>query len=109
MDIKLVTETILVTEAMRLLGTGFKGITGNKYSGIDWVSEPTFSKEEFDAKIIELQAEYDALKYQRDRADSYPSLQDVTVAMAEKLEGNSQMWDTITAQRLDVKSEFPKP
>jgi hypothetical protein len=29
--------------------------------------------------------------------------------LAEKAEGNSQMWDEITAQRLDVKSRFPKP
>tara|TARA_R100001244_G_C5138100_1_gene127326 strand:+ start:553 stop:855 length:303 start_codon:yes stop_codon:yes gene_type:complete len=60
-------------------------------------------------EVARLQAEYDALAYSRSRADSYPSIQDVTIALAEKAEGNSAMWDTITAQRLDVKSRFPKP
>ena len=61
------------------------------------------------AKIIELQADYDALAYARNRFDSYPSIDDVTVALAEKAEGDSTMWDKITAERSAVKAKFPKP
>ena len=61
------------------------------------------------AKLAELQADYDAKKYQRDRAIAYPSIQDVVVALAEKEEGNDAMWQEITAQRAKVKSDNPKP
>ena len=59
--------------------------------------------------LAQQQNEFDAQAYARNRANSYPLIDDVVVALAEKTEGNSQMWDTITAQRLDVKSRFPKP
>jgi len=49
-----------------------------------------------------------ATQYQRDRKAEYPSLESVTVAMAEKLEGNSAMWDEITKQRQAVKAKFAK-
>ena len=52
---------------------------------------------------------YKDIQYQRDRAVSYPPLADVTVALAEKMEGNSTMWDTITAKRSAVKAKYPKP
>jgi len=56
-----------------------------------------------------LTTEWDAQAYARKRANSYPSITNVTIALAEKAEGRSAMWDEITAQRLDVKSKFPKP
>jgi len=59
-------------------------------------------------EVARLQSEFTATQYQRDRADSYPSLSDVTVALAEKEEGDLTMWDTITAERAAVKAKFPK-
>ena len=67
------------------------------------------TEKEIQAKLAELQADYDAKKYQRDRAIAYPSIQDVVVALAEKEEGNDAMWQEITAQRAKVKSDNPKP
>ena len=64
---------------------------------------------EVDAELVRMQAEYDAQEYARDRANEYPSITNVVVALAEKAEGRSAMWDEITAQRLDVKSKYPKP
>ena len=82
----------------------------NEHGEVRWkegVSDvPT--EEAIEEKLTELQAEYDAQEYARNRASEYPSLSDVTVALAEKAEGNSQMWDTITAERLVVKAKFPK-
>ena len=37
------------------------------------------------------------------------SIEDVTVALAEKAEGDSTMWDAISKQRADVKKAHPKP
>ena len=50
-----------------------------------------------------------ATQYQRDRAEIYPSIKDVTVALAEKAEGDSTMWDEITKTRTEVKKIHPKP
>ena len=40
------------------------------------VSEPTPSKSELDAKVVELTAEYDAQEYARNRKAEYPALAD---------------------------------
>jgi hypothetical protein len=39
----------------------------------------------------------------------YPSIADVTVALAEKAEGDSKMWDEITKKRQAIKKLYPKP
>ena len=44
----------------------------------------------------------------RNREAEYPSIHDVTVALAEKAEGDSTMWDEITAKRTAVKTKWPK-
>lgn len=59
-------------------------------------------------EVIRLQAEYDAQAYSRARAKEYPSLESVTVALAEKAEGNPAMWDEITKQRQAIKNKYPK-
>jgi hypothetical protein len=64
--------------------------------------------EQIKAKQVELKEEYDSQAYSRARAMEYPSLESVTVALAEKAEGNSAMWDEITKQRQAVKAKHPK-
>lgn len=72
-------------------------------SGLEKPTDLQLSSLESDAN------DYDAKELIRiNRQRNYPSITDVTIALAEKAEGNSQMWDTITAQRLDVKSKYPK-
>ena len=100
------------------------------YKGAEWsLSGSPTSKAEFDSgftmyklngkktpvwadlqkKLKVMQAEYDALEYQRTRKPLYPSIEDVTVALAEKAEGDSTMWDEISKKRADVKKAHPKP
>ena len=78
---------------------------------IDWLSDDLEQPTEkaIQAKLAELQADYEALAYQRDRESQYPPIQDLVVALAEKEEGNSNMWEEITAKRSKVKAENPKP
>ena len=97
-------DITLVIEAMRSLGTGFKGIAGDKYSGIDWTDKPTFTEEEFNTKITELQAEYDAQEYARNRATEYPSIADLVVALYDTDDKAD-----IEAKRAAVKAKYPKP
>ena len=59
--------------------------------------------------IKALQEDYDSIEWFRNRQGEYPSIQDVTVALAEKEEGDSTMWDEITAKRAAVKAKYSKP
>ena len=44
---------------------------------IEWHNETTpISKADIEAKMVEVQADYDAKQYQRDRAAEYPSIVD---------------------------------
>jgi hypothetical protein len=57
------------------------------------------------AKMIEVQAEYDALQYQRNRAKEYPSIQ-------EQLD--MQYWDSVNGTNTwqdkinEIKTKYPK-
>ena len=79
------------------------------FDDITWIEGDEISKADIETEITRLQAEYDAQEYARNRASEYPSIQDVTVALAEKEEGDSTMWDEITAKRVGVKAKYPKP
>ena len=77
-------------------------------NGLNWLdteqTEPT--QEAIDAKITELQADYDAKQYQRDRAVAYPSIQDqLDMQYWDSLNGTTTWKDAIAA----VKTEHPKP
>ena len=52
-------------------------VSGNDVKQIDWHDGTTpIAEEDILAKEKELQAEYDANKYQRNRAEAYPSIKD---------------------------------
>ena len=61
------------------------------------------SNAEIEAKIKELQAEYDALQYQRDRAVAYPSYADQLDTIYH------QGIDAWKAEIKTVKDKYPKP
>jgi len=65
-------------------------------------SEPT--AEEISAKQAELQADYDAKKYQRDRKAEYPNHEDCIHAL---LDGGDTLTDLQT-KRTAVKEKYPK-
>tara|TARA_R100000353_G_scaffold113761_1_gene81423 strand:+ start:1466 stop:1762 length:297 start_codon:yes stop_codon:yes gene_type:complete len=67
-------------------------------------TQPT--EEEINAKIAELQAEYEANQYQRDRAMAYPSIQDqLDMQYHDQIDGTTTWKDAIAK----VKSDNPKP
>ena len=52
-------------------------VSGNDINQITWLNGTTpISKADIEAKIVELQADYDAKQYQRDRELEYPSMAD---------------------------------
>jgi basic membrane lipoprotein Med (substrate-binding protein (PBP1-ABC) superfamily) len=66
---------------------------------------PPISKELILAKVAELQAEYEANQYQRDRAVAYPTIQEqLDMQYWDKINGTNNWQDAINA----VKAQYPK-
>ena len=81
-------------------------VNGNDINNIEWHNGTTpISKADIEAKIIELQTAYDAKQYQRDRATSYPTIQEQLDMQYWDGINNTTTWkDAITK----VKTDNPK-
>ena len=64
------------------------------------------TEEQIQAKLKELQADYDAKKYQRDRATSYPSIQEQLDMQYWDAVNGTKKWQEAVAK---VKADNPKP
>jgi hypothetical protein len=73
---------------------------------IEWHNGTTpIPKADIEAKMVEVQAEYDANQYQRDRATAYPSIQEqLDMQYWDKVNGTTNWEDAIAK----VKSDNPK-
>ena len=75
------------------------------FSTLTWLNGTTpISQSDIEAKRIELQAEYDALEWKRNRQEEYP---DAIECVHAVLDGG----DTLTnlqAQRTTIKNKYPK-
>ena len=73
---------------------------------IEWHNGTTpIPKADIEAKMTELQAEYDANQYQRDRATAYPTIQEqLDMQYWDKVNGTTN-WENAIAK---VKSDNPK-
>ena len=73
---------------------------------IEWHNGTTpISKADIEAKMVEVQAEYDANQYQRDRATAYPTIQDqLDMQYWDNVNGTTTWEDAIAK----VKSDNPK-
>ena len=66
-------------------------------------------KADIEAKMVEVQAEYDNLAYARARANAYPSLKDFAEAYTEKeISGDSTKWDAYKTAYNKVRTDNPK-
>jgi len=70
---------------------------------IEWHNGTTpISKADIEAKMVELQAEYDANQYQRDRETAYPSIQEqLDMQYWDKVNGTTNWEDAIAKVKLD--------
>ena len=68
------------------------------------------NEEAIQAKLAELQANYDAKSYARNRQQNYPNEHDLLIALWEKVvEGRSESADALEVKRQEVKTAHPKP
>ena len=80
--------------------------TGDDIDSIIWLNDTTpISKSEIEAKMVEVQAEYDAEEWKRDRQAEYPSHEDCIHAL---LDGGDTLTE-LQAKRTATKNKYPKP
>ena len=96
-----------ITKAILKINPNAKvSVLNNNIDQITWLNGTTpISKADIKAKMVEVQAEYDANQYQRDRAIAYPSIQDqLDMQYWDKVNGTTNWEDAIAK----VKSDNPK-
>ena len=70
-------ENSIIKSILKINPNAKVSVSGNDVKQIDWHDGTTpIAEKDILAKEKELQAEYDANKYQRDRAEAYPSMAD---------------------------------
>jgi hypothetical protein len=81
-------------------------VSGNDIDTIEWHNGTTpIPKADIEAKMVEVQAEYDANQYQRDRATAYPSIQEqFDMQYWDNVNGTTNWEDAIAK----VKADNPK-
>jgi hypothetical protein len=80
-------------------------VNGEDINSIEWLNETTpIPKADIEAKMVEVQAEYDAKQYQRDRQAEYPSIDDCIHAL---LDGGDTLTE-LQAKRTATKTKYPK-
>jgi hypothetical protein len=80
-------------------------IRGEIIDGIEWSDTTTpISKADIEAKMVEVQAEYDAEEWKRNRQAEYPSHEDCIHAL---LDGGDTLTE-LQAKRTATKTKYPK-
>jgi hypothetical protein len=80
-------------------------VDGSDIDNIQWIDTQPIAKELILAKVAELQAEYEAKQYQRDRQTQYPSIPDqLDMLYWDKVNGTENWLNSIES----VKNRFPK-
>ena len=93
-----------IVEAIRRIDPSVSAtVKNNEYDTIEWLKGGPIPRDQIDAEIVKLRAEYDAKQYQRDRAVEYPSIEDQLDEIFHK--GLTEWKKTIQA----VKDKHPKP
>ena len=73
---------------------------------IQWLNGTTpISKADIEAKMVEVQEEYDAEKWKRNRQAEYPTHEDCIHAL---LDGGDTLTE-LQAKRTAIKNKYPKP
>ena len=70
---------------------------------IQWDVGEEISKADIQTKMNELQAEYDALDWKRNRQAEYPTIEELVVALYDTDDKSA-----IEAKRAEVKAKYPK-
>ena len=95
-----------IVKAIQKIKSGAQfSLSGEDLDTLTWENgETPISKSDIEAKMAELQAEYDADAWKRNRISEYPNHEDCIHAL---LDGGDTLTD-LQAKRQEVKSKYPK-
>jgi len=95
----------IIDAILKINPTAEVSVSGNDISTIEWHNETTpIPVADIEAKMVELQAEYDAEEWKRNRQAEYPTLQDCIHAL---LDGGDTLTE-LQAKRTATKTKYPK-
>ena len=81
-------------------------VYGEDYDTIDWnAGTAVISKADIDAKLVELEAEWTAQEYARNRKTEYDALNQFELISDDTNNGTSTHIDAVNA----IKTKYPKP
>ena len=81
-------------------------VIGNDINTIEWHNGTTpIPKADIEAKMVEVQEEYDAEEWKRNRQAEYPTHEDCIHAL---LDGGDTLTE-LQAKRTAIKNKYPKP
>lgn len=102
-------KIFVIADAIQSLTPGAQWtIVEDNYSSINWISKDIEQPGQLVvmAEVQRLQAEYDALEYQRLRAAEYPDFREYLDGMVK---GDFDQMQTYIDACLAVKEKYPKP
>ncbi len=95
----------IIDAILKINPTAEVSVSGNDINTIEWHNETTpIPVADIEAKMVELQAEYDAEEWKRNRQAEYPTLQDCIHAL---LDGGDTLTE-LQAKRTATKTKYPK-
>lgn len=99
-------NSVTIIEAiLRINPNAQVSVNGSDIDNIQWIDTQPIAKELILEKLTELQAEYEAKQYQRDREKAYPSIQEqLDMQYWDKVNGTNNWQNAINA----VKAQYPK-
>ena len=93
----------IIKAILKINPTAEVSVSGNDINTIEWHNGTTpISKADIEAKMVEVQADYDAKQYQRDRAKEYPSMAD---QLDDIYHNGIDAWKTTIKT---IKDKYPK-
>lgn len=97
---------MIIEAILKINPTAQVSVSDDDINQITWLDGTTpISKADIEAKMIEVQAEYDANQYQRDRAIAYPSIQEqLDMQYWDSVNGTTTWQDKIN----EIKIKYPK-
>ena len=105
----MVDANISAIEAIKAISPSAKVIVSEHQDGsrdIIWEDTPEISEADIDAKVVSMQAEYDAQEYARNRATAYDSVGDQLDQLMKDMRDGTTTHQTACEA---VKAKFPKP
>ena len=98
-------ENKIIKAIQKINPTAEVSVSEEDINSIVWENGTTpIPKADIEAKMVELQAEYDAEEWKRNRQSEYPSIDDCIHAL---LDGEDTLTE-LQAKRTAIKNKYPK-